>query len=85
MLFVVWAFPESRRPKVWATMLGVALLGILGVIGLDLFSFFSNGGQLADVWMRAIFSVIMSTDIPVVALAVGSVVNWVITRRQRDV
>jgi hypothetical protein len=31
--------------------------------------------------MRAIFAVIMSTNLPLVGLATGSIVNWMISRR----
>lgn len=81
MLFVVWAFPQSRQPSIWLISFALAIIGLAAMIGIDLFGFLSDGGQLEHGFMRAVFAVIMETEIPYVALAVGSVANWMISRR----
>ena len=79
MLFVVWAFPDSRRRSIWWLCLAIASLGCVGWVGLDLISYVSGGGK--GPFMRALFALIMSTDVPVVALLIGSVINVAISNR----
>ena len=82
-LFVVWAFPAGRQPIIWSVIFGVAIAGLAAVVGLDLFVFFTQrGGGLSHGPMRAVFAVIMSTDFPLVALAVGSFACWMVSRRK---
>ena len=81
MLFVVWVFPVTRVPAIWSLCLGIAILGMTVVVGIDLFAFFRGGGQWQHALMRSVFSVIKNTDIPFLALALGSVFNWAISRR----
>ena len=81
LLFVVWAFPATRVPSIWSLCLEIALLGIAVVIGIDLIVFIRGGGQWQHAFMKAVFTVIMNTDIPLLALAMGSVINWTISRR----
>lgn len=81
MLFVVWAFPECRHSRIWLISFVIAILGLVGVIGFDWFRYFSDRGRLDHGFMRAIFAVIMSTNLPLVGLATGSIVNWMISRR----
>ena len=81
-LFVVWAFPAGRKSIIWSAVFGVAIAGLAAVVGLDLFVFFTQrGGSLSHGPMRAVFAVIMSTDFPLVALAVGSFACWMVSRR----
>ena len=82
MLFVVWAFPAGRQPNIWSVAFAVAMLGLAGVVGFDLFGYFSQGEALSGGFMRAVFAVITTTDIPLIALAVGSLACWILTRRK---
>jgi hypothetical protein len=76
MLFVVWAFPVTRHRSVWSLCLGIAVLGLVGLIGFDLFVFFQQGGQWQHGFMKSVFSLLMNTDVPLVPLALGSFINW---------
>lgn len=80
MLFVIWAFPATRRPWIWSLCLGIALLGIVAITGADLAGYLSSGGTPANSFKRLIYTLILSRDIPVVALALGSMLNWLITK-----
>jgi hypothetical protein len=83
-LFVVWSFPARRQPNIWLVVLGIAIAGLAVVIGFDLFEYFTKrGGQLPHGFMRAVFAVIMSTDFPLVALAVGGFTGWMLTSGKR--
>ncbi len=80
MLFVVWAFPESRHRKIWGFCFLLAMLGVAGIILLDLFS--SSGSTAKHgAWLGPMFAVLTATDIPVVALAIGSAINWFVSRK----
>jgi len=81
MLFVVWAFPMTRLPSIWSLCLGIAVLGIVGLVGFDLFMFLNQDGQWRDAFMKSVFSVAMNTDIPLVQFGLGCVINWAISRR----
>ena len=80
-MFVVWTIPKSRNPRIWLICLGVATLGLLGVIGIDLFDYNAFKGPMDKSFNRAVFAVIMSTDWPLVALVIGSIINWTISKR----
>ena len=84
-LFIVWAFPAGCQPRIWSAVFGIAILGIAVVIGLDLFGFLTQGGKISDGFMRAVFAVVMMIDIPLVALAVGSLACWLLTRGNRRI
>lgn len=75
MLFVVWAFPESRRQNIWLVSFAIAVLGLVGVIAIDLFGFLADGGEPSQVFVRALFAAITATEMPFVAMAIGSILN----------
>ena len=83
MLCVLWTVPESRQPWIWLISFAIAILGLVGIIGFDLFGFLAGGGNSEHGFMRAVFALIMLTDVPLVALALGSSLNWLISRRSR--
>ena len=84
MLFVVWAFPQSRNPNIWLLSFTIAIIGLAILVGNDLIGFFSQGGQLKHGFMRAIFAVVMSIEVPCIALAIGSVSNWILSKGDRQ-
>ena len=55
-------------------------LVIAGLIGLDLRQYLAVGGASADSHMRVIHKIVTSTDLPLVAIWIGSVVNVVCCR-----
>ena len=81
MLFVVWSFPEARDTRIWLVGFLIAIVCLIAVIGIDLVPFLSKGGKAEHGFMRALFAVIMATDLPVVAFVVGSAVTWMVSRR----
>lgn len=81
MLCVVWMLPESRQPWIWGLTFGIAVLGLIGLVGFDLYAFLSGGGKSEDGLRRAVFAILTATEIPFIAMAIGSAINWLISKK----
>lgn len=79
--FIVWVYPATRIKRIWSLCFAVAVLGLISVVGFDLYFFLKGGGVWKDCGMRALFSIMTSTDIPFFQLLVASVMNWVLSGR----
>lgn len=80
LLFVVWAFPDSRHPKVWLACFGLALAGLLVVIGLDIAS--SSGNTAQHGWPKGqVYTVLQTTSFPLVAAIIGCIISWGVAKR----
>ena len=75
MVFLVWGFSAMRRRRIWLGCLALALVGIAVVAGLDLQQFLAEGGATGDIFRRIVFKIATATDLPLVAIAIGSVAN----------
>ncbi len=84
MAFLVWAVPATRDPRIWLFCLIVALIGLFGIMAVDVGLFLIGGGKISESFQRAVFAVITSTDFPFVAIAIGSVINEWVTRRRKS-
>ena len=82
MLFVAWGFPDARRRSIWWMCLAIALFGGVAWVGFDLTLYLSGGGK--NTLMRLVYAMIMSTDFPIVAMTIGSVLNLVICRNAKS-
>ncbi|MFK7767478.1 MAG: hypothetical protein AB8B55_09680 [Mariniblastus sp.] len=80
-LFVIWAYPATRIKVIWSLCFLIAILGLVGVIGFDLYFFFAAGGEAKHSGMRALFAIIMNTDIPFFQLAIACGLNWTLSIR----
>jgi len=84
MFLLVWGCPPLRRTRLWLWIGGLALLGVAALVGIDLQNFLAGDGNFADSPKRALFVLISSTDFPLMAAIVGTVVNtWACWRWQK--
>jgi hypothetical protein len=83
MLFAVWAFPAARDRRIWELCLTVALLGIAVLITLELAGFFPAAGHPHSLLTRLTMLMLTTTDLPVMAFAIGSLLNWTLSNRTR--
>ncbi len=83
MLFIVWAIPAARDRKIWELCLTLALLGIVVLITLEFAGFFPAAGHPHSLLTRITMLILTTTDFPVVAFAIGSIINWTVSKRIR--
>jgi uncharacterized integral membrane protein len=83
MFLMPWASKKMRLPKLWLAVFASALIGILIYVGIDLAQFFSNQGQANQGTMRVLFAVMSMTELPLIAIAIGSTINWSYSKKQR--
>jgi hypothetical protein len=83
MFLMPWASKKMRLPKLWLAVFASALIGILIYVGIDLAQFFSNQGQANQGTMRVLFAVMSMTELPLIALAIGGIINWVYSKKQQ--
>jgi len=69
-----------RLGRIWLVCLAVVSLGIAIFAGVDLQQYLWGGGASADSFQRVFYTVITSTDFPMIAVWVGSVINVVCCR-----
>ncbi len=79
MLFVVWSFPQSRRLEVWA----YSFLGTLAVtVAWVVIGSFFMGSKTGGLTTRSMFfALITAIDLPIIAVMVGSAINWIFVRQ----
>ena len=77
MFLIPWSSVSSRAPLIWKITGAVSLLGILSWIGIDLTQYLATDtARPSESFQRAAFAVITLTNVPLIAIGVGSVVNW---------
>jgi len=76
MIFLIWGFPAMRSRRIWSGCLALALVGIGVVAGLDLQQYLATGGEAGESLSRIAFKIVTSTDLPLVAISIGSIVNF---------
>ena len=76
MVFLIWGFPAMRRRRIWLGCLVLALVGLSVVAGLDLQQYLAEGGATGDSFRRIVYRIATATDLPLVAIAIGSFVNF---------
>ncbi len=75
MFLLIWAYPVLRARRIWLICLAVVSLVIAGFAGFDLQQYLAGGGATGDSFRRVIYKLVTMTDLPLVALWIGSVVN----------
>jgi len=76
MIFLIWGFPVMRSRRIWLGCLALALVGIAVVAGLDLQQYLAKGGEAGESLSRIAFKIATTTDLPLVAISIGSIVNF---------
>jgi len=65
-----------RSRRIWLACLTLASVGIAVVAGLDLQQYLAKGGATGDSFRRILYKLATATDLPLIAIAIGSLVNF---------
>ncbi|MEM7784974.1 MAG: hypothetical protein AAF623_16615 [Planctomycetota bacterium] len=81
MFLIPWASPASRRPLIWKLTGFAAIFTLICWLGIDLLSYLATDGLVGESPMRIIYAVLTLTDVPLLALILGSFLNWISFRK----
>ena len=74
IFFLVWAIPEFRYRRIWLACLGVATTALVVFVG---FKVQQLPGAAEFLPQKAIFALVTSIDLPLLAIFAGSAINLV--------
>ena len=75
MFFLIWGIPEFRRRSIWIASIALTTIAIAAFLGFKL-QLFTAGGSTDQLLQKGLFTLVSSTDLPLLAILVGGVVNF---------
>ena len=84
MVFLVWAYPAMRARLIWLICLAITSVAVVGFVGFDLQQYLAGGGVVGDSFRRVCYKIATTTDFPLFAVWIGSVINFFCCRWMSD-